>query len=95
MRTVLELLSHGYLAYSIALMKSCWRRAVALGRVVLPRRAIAASSAREGEKARNIRGGHNFCAKSGNKLILDVFWVLDYDSDLKNSCYHFRKKTRR
>ena len=35
-------------------MKSFWRRAVALGRVVLPRRAIAASSAREGEKARNV-----------------------------------------
>jgi hypothetical protein len=35
-------------------MKSFWRRAVALGRVGLPRRPIAASSAREGEKAGNV-----------------------------------------
>ena len=52
-RTVLALLSHGYLSYTWLLMQSCWRRAVALGRVVPARRAIAASSAREGEKARN------------------------------------------
>ena len=63
---------------------------MALGRVVQPRRAIAASSAREGEKARNMSPGHNFCAKSRNKLILDVLLVVDYDSELKNRCYHCR-----
>ena len=63
---------------------------MALGRVVLPRRAIAASSAREGEKARNMRGQTHFCAKSREKLVLDVFLVVDYDSDLKNRCYHCR-----
>jgi hypothetical protein len=48
-RTVLALLRHAYLSYSVAsdLIQSCWGRAVALGRVVPPRRAIAARSARE------------------------------------------------
>ena len=48
-RTFLVLLSHGYL------FQSCWRRAVALGRVVPPRRAIAASSARGGESKERAR----------------------------------------
>ena len=61
MRTVLALLSHGYLSYSVASdSKLCWRRAVALGRVVPPRRAIAASSAPEGEKVRNVLGWTQF-----------------------------------
>ncbi len=68
-------------------MKIFWRRAVALGRVVLPRRAIAASSAREGEKARNGRTWIVVCVKSLEKLILDVFFVVDHDHDLKNRCF--------
>ena len=63
---------------------------MALGRVVLPRRAIAASSAREGEKARNMMRRTQFCAKSRKKLVVDVFLVVDHDSDLKNRCYHCR-----
>ena len=59
---------------------------MALGRVVLPRRAIAASSAREGEKARNMAGRTHVCDKSRKKLILDVFLVVDHDSDLRNRC---------
>ena len=59
---------------------------MALGRVVLPRRAIAASSAREGEKARNGRRWIAVSGKSLEKLILDVFLVVDHDSDLKNRC---------
>ena len=59
---------------------------MALGRVVLPRRAIAASSAREGEKARNVAPWTVACLKSLEKLILDVFLVVDHDSDLKNRC---------
>ena len=59
---------------------------MALGRVVLPRRAIAASSAREGEKARNGPAWIVVSVKSLEKLILDVFWVVDHDSDLKNRC---------
>ena len=60
---------------------------MALGRVVLPRRAIAASSAREGEKARNGAGWIVVCVKSFEKLIVDVFFdVVDHDNDLKNRC---------
>jgi hypothetical protein len=59
---------------------------VALGRVVLPRRAIAASSARQGEKARNLAAWNVLCVKSLEKLILDVFLVVDHDADLKNRC---------
>ena len=59
---------------------------MALGRVVPARRAIAASSAREGEKARNVAPWTVACLKSLEKLILDVFLVVDHDSDLKNSC---------
>ena len=59
---------------------------MALGRVVPARRAIAASSAREGEKARNGFGRIVVSVKSLEKLILDVFWVVYHDSDLKNRC---------
>ena len=57
---------------------------MALGRVVPARRAIAASSAREGEKARNVAGWFAVCLKSLEKLILDVLLVVDHDYDLKN-----------
>ena len=59
---------------------------MALGRVVPARRAIAASSAREGEKARNGELWIVVSVKSLEKLILDVFLVVDHDSDLKNRC---------
>ena len=59
---------------------------MALGRVVPARRAIAASSAREGEKARNVAARMVVCLKSLEKLVLDVFLVVDHDSDLKNRC---------
>ena len=52
---------------------------MALGRVVPARRAIAASSAREGEKARNVQPWTVVCFKSLEKLILDVFLVVDHD----------------
>ena len=59
---------------------------MALGRVVPARRAIAASSARRGEKARNVATWLVVCLKSLEKLILGVFLVVDHDSDLKNRC---------
>ena len=64
---------------------------MALGRVVPARRAIAASSAREGEKARNGELWIVVCLKSLEKLVLDVFLVVDHDYDLKNRCFpgHF------
>ena len=63
---------------------------MALGRVVLRRRAIAASSAREGEKARNMGGWTHLCAKRRKKLVLDAFLVVDHDSNIKNRCSHCR-----
>ena len=67
---------------------------MALGRVVPPRRAIAAKRAREGGKYKE-RGApwRRNCAKSLENLILDAFLVVDYDSDLKNRCSpsHFRE----
>ena len=50
MRTALALLSHGYLPYSVASDSKLLETSRGLGTVVPPRRAIAASSAREGEK---------------------------------------------
>ena len=46
------------------LIQSCWGRAVAFGRVVPPRRAIAASSAPEGDKVRNVLGEQFLVTKS-------------------------------
>ena len=67
---------------------------MALGRVVPARRAIAASSAREGEKARNMgqskEHGRMYVPKSRKKLIPHVFLVVNHDSDLKNRCSHCR-----
>ena len=59
---------------------------MALGRVVPARRAIAASSAREGEKARNGAAWIMVCLKSLEKLVIDVFLVVDHDCKLKNRC---------
>ena len=56
---------------------------MALGRVEPARRAIVASSAREGEKARNVQAWTVVCLKSLEKLVLDVFLVVDHDFDLK------------
>ena len=50
MRTVLALLSHGYLPHSVASDLKQLETSRGLGTVVPPRRAIAASSTREGEK---------------------------------------------
>ncbi len=59
---------------------------MALGRVVLPRRAIARQQRARGEKEGNARPRTGFCAKSLKNLVLDVFLAVDYDSDLKNRC---------
>ena len=60
---------------------------MALGRVVPARRAIAASSAREGEKARNGSPRIVVRLKSLEKLVLDVFLVVNHDYDLKIGVY--------
>ena len=60
MRTVLALLSHGYLPYSGASDSKQLETSCGLGTVVPPRRAIAASSAPEGEKVRNVAAWKQF-----------------------------------
>ena len=57
---------------------------MALGRVVPTRRAIAATSARDGEKARNVATSNEVRVESLENLYVDVFLVVDYDSELKN-----------
>ena len=57
---------------------------MALGRVVPTRRAIAATSARDGEKARNVATSNAVRVESLENLYLDVLLVVDYDSELKN-----------
>ena len=64
MRTVLALLSHGYLPYSVASGSKLLETSRGLGTVVPLRRAIAASSAPEGEKVRNVRGSRFLVTKS-------------------------------
>ena len=59
---------------------------MALGRVVPARRAIAASSARRGGESKERGAWFVVCLKSIDKLILEVFLVVDHDSDLKNRC---------
>jgi hypothetical protein len=55
LRTVLALLSHAVICHTAwHLIQRCWRRAVALGRVVPPRRAIAASRRARGGEVRNV-----------------------------------------
>ena len=68
------------------LIQSSWRRAVALGRVVPPRRAIAASSAPEGEKVRNVCPGSSFCSQSLRDTVIDPKLVIEHDYGLKNRC---------
>ena len=53
-RIVLALLSHGYLPYSVASDSKLLETSRGLGTVVPLRRAIAVSSAREGEKVWNV-----------------------------------------
>ena len=60
MRTVVALLSHGYLPHSVSSDSKLMETSRGLGTVVPPRRAIAASSAPEGEKVRNVAAWTNF-----------------------------------
>jgi hypothetical protein len=60
MRTALALLSHGYLPYSVASDSKLLETSRGLGTVVPLRRAIAVSSAREGEKVWHVPS-QSFC----------------------------------
>ena len=60
MRTVVALLSHGYLPHSVASDSKLLETSRGLGTAVPARRAIAASSAPEGEKVRNVSCWNHF-----------------------------------
>ena len=86
-RTVLALLSHGYLTYSVASDEKLLETSRGLGTG-----GPAASRHRCQQRA---RGGESkerccwiaVCVKSLEKLIIDVFFVVDHDHDLKNRCF--------
>ena len=86
-RTVLALLSQGYLAYSVAsdeklleTSRGLWTGGPAASRHRCHQRA------RGGESKEHMARRTQFCEKSRKKLILDVFLAVDHDSDLKNRC---------
>ena len=86
-RTVLALLSHGYLSYTVASDAKLLETSRGLGTG-----GPAASRHRCQQRA---RGGESkercawivVCVKSLEKLVLDVFFVADHDHDLKNRCF--------
>ena len=53
-------MSHGYLSYTVASDAKLLETSRGLGTAVPPRRAIAASSAPEGEKVRNVARWNHF-----------------------------------
>jgi hypothetical protein len=85
-RTVLALLSHGYLSYSVASDENLLETSHGLG--------TGGAGASRHRCQQRARGGESkerglwivVCVKSLEKLILDVVLVVDYDSDLKNRC---------
>ena len=86
LRTVLALLSHGYLPYSVASDSKLLETSRGLGSGgPAASRAIAASRARVGEKVWNVRP-HIFSSQSLRDTILHPNLVVDHDSGLKNRC---------
>ena len=85
-RTVLALLSHGYLSYTVASDAKLLETSRGLGT------GGAGASRHRGQQ--RARGGESkerwpwivVCVKSLEKLIADVFLVVDHDYDLKNRC---------
>ena len=85
-RTVLALLSHGYLSYTVASDAKLLEMSRGLGT------GGAGASRHRGQQ--RARGGESkercawivVCVKSLEKPIPDVFLVVDNDYDLKNRC---------
>ena len=84
-RTVLALLSHGYLSYTVASDAKLLEASRGLGtggrRRVAHRPPARERGRKQGTVARIV-----VCVKSLEKLIPDVFLVVDHDYDLKNRC---------
>ena len=84
-RSVLALLSHDYLSYSVASDEKLLEMSHGLG--------TGGAGASRHRCQQRARGGESkerdrtvVCVKSLEKLILDVFFVVDHDYDLKNRC---------
>ena len=90
-RTVLALLSHGYLEYSVASDEKLLETSRGLGTGGPAASRHRCSRARErGRKQGTWRHGRMSVPKSRDKLVLDVFLVVNHDSDIKNRCSHCR-----
>ena len=87
MRTVLELLSHGYLAYSIASDEKLLETSRGLGTGGPAASRHRCQQRARGGESKERSGWIVVCVKSLEKLILDVFFVVDHDHDLKNRCF--------
>ena len=83
-RTVLALLSHGYLEYSVASDEKLLETSRGLGTGGPAAWRHRSSSARERGRKQGTVLGIVVSGKSLEKLILDVFFVVDHDHDLKN-----------
>ena len=89
-RTVLALLSHGYLSYSVASDARLLETSRGLG--------TGGAGASRHRCQQRARGGESkergvwtaVCLKSLEKLVLDVFLVVDHDYELKNRCFSGR-----
>ena len=85
---MLALLSHGYLPCSLESDEKLLEmsRGLGTGCAGASRHRRCQTARDEGEKARNVATWFVVCLKSIDKFILDVFLVVDHDSDLKNRC---------
>ena len=89
-RTVLALLSHGYLAYSVASDEKLLETSRGLGTGGPAASRHRCQQRARGGESKEHASTDDVCAKSRKKLDLDVFLVVDHDSDLKNRCSHCR-----
>ena len=87
MRTVLALLSHGYLPYSVASDAKLLETSRGLGTGGPAASRHRCQQRARGGESKERSGWIVVCVKSLEKLILDVFFVVDHDHDLKNRCF--------
>ena len=86
-RTVLALLSHGYLRYSVASDAKLLETSRGLGTGSPAASRHRAPAARQRGRRKGTRAnGQASAPKSLKNLILDVFLAADHGSDLKNRC---------
>ena len=79
-------MSHGYLPCSLESDEKLLEMSRGLGTGGDGASRHRGQQRARGEKARNVVPWFAVCLKTLEKLILHVFLVVDYDSDLKNRC---------